>query len=180
MQPLVGFVPCSRLRCKPEQRLPLQEALIEALQRLPAFGKRTAYESGAAFVDQQIEDHVQRRMLPSELVDAALRGVDAHEQFIERQRVAFGYDELSIEYERPCRQRFQRCDDFGEIAIERLPGLRPQIYRVRVPESEAAETVELRFISPFITNRELRHELRFHRRVRGRYGQRHRFTENGA
>ena len=105
-------------------------------------------------------------MLARELLDAACGGMDAHEQLVEGERVAFGHDELAVEHERFAPTARQRGDDLREIAVERLAGFRAQLDFVAILEGEAAKAVELGLVLPLAAGRQLGDELRLHRRVR--------------
>jgi hypothetical protein len=59
-------------------------------------------------------------MLVCQLGDAARGGMDAHEELVERKRIALGHDELAVEHEPLRMGSLERGYDFGEIPVERL------------------------------------------------------------
>jgi len=111
--------------------------------------------------------------LVRKLPHAAFGRMDAHEQLVERQRIAFGNHELAVEDEARGRQLGDRGDDLGEIALERLPALRPQMHVRRVLEREAAESVPFGLVLPRVPLGQRGDRFRLHRRVIERDRQRH-------
>ena len=120
------------------------------------------------FINEQVEDDVQRRMLAGQFLHATRRRMNAHQQLVERQHVAFRHDELAVE-NRPRRfERKQRLDDLRKIAIERLSRLRAKLDARAIPERQAAEAIPFGLVLPLRAFGKARDELRFHCGVIGR------------
>src|SRR6185437_4474864 len=148
----------------------------EMLERGAALIERRIDERLAARIDEQIENHVDGGMRPRERLHAACSGMNAHQQFIERRRVAFGYDELAIENAARDGQCLQRGDNLGEIALEWLARFRSQMDIGAVPKRQTTEAVPFRLVSPLRSLRQGVDRLRFHRRIVEGNGKRHQAT----
>ena len=126
-----------------------------ASSRCAAGRQRLVGQHGAVGVLQQIEHDQQRRRFLGELLHAARRRMDALQQRVEREHLAFGHDDLAVEHEGLGLERAHRLDHVGEIARQRLAGFRLQRDRVAVAEYEAAEAVPLRLVLPLGAGRNL-------------------------
>src|SRR5262249_22248351 len=105
----------------------------------------------------------------------------AHEKIVEGElAVGMEDDDFAVEYEFTVGQSFESGDQFGEVAAQWLPGLRLQEYFVAGAESQAAETVPLRFKLPTFVAGERLGAARFfgrERRADGEIDFRERFGE---
>src|SRR5690606_22427822 len=115
-------------------------------------------------VVHKIEDHEPGRRLGGEPTNPACSRMDALEQRVEGEVAVRGYRKLTVEYKASGWHRGDGRDDFGEVALERLPGFRLQRDVVAVAEGEAAKAVPLRLVLPIRPERDPLDRLRLHRR----------------
>ena len=140
-------------------------AARELLEPGPSLAQRLTGEGLALLVHEQVENDQDGRELLRELFDTALGGVDALEKVVEREGLPDGDRNLAVQDEIVWRERPDSGDDFGEIAGERLAGLRLQLNGVAVLERKAAKAIPLRLVLPDRALGDLVDEKRLHRRV---------------
>ena len=76
----------------------------------------------ARFIHQQIENDVDARGFLAEFRDAAGRGMNAHQQIVERKISVDRDDDFAVQNELFALSRRERADEFRKIARERLAG----------------------------------------------------------
>src|SRR5438309_988635 len=97
------------------------------------------HQSGAALVDEKVEDDVQRWRRLRQLLDPALGRVNALEKIVERQRLSHRDDDLAVEDEFWGLQGAHRLHNLRKIPGQRLAGLGLQKNLVAVAERQAAK-----------------------------------------
>ena len=138
------------------------------LEAVAALGLRQLQQRLVA-VRQQVEGDEARRRLLGEHVDARLGGVDALAERVEvLPAVGVEEDDLPVEHVAALRE-----GQFREIAAQRLPAARLQVYVRAVDEGERAESVPLGFVDPARARRQLLRRTGELREERWREGQRH-------
>src|SRR5437870_645040 len=108
-------------------------------------------------------------------MNTACRGMNAHQQIVERNAAAGRNDDLAIDDEAIRLQIEQRFDKLREISRHRLTRLRLKLYVFAVTKCQASEAIPLRLVLPFIAARDLVDDLRFHRKENGLDRQTHMF-----
>ena len=138
------------------------------LQAVAALGLRQLQQRLVA-VRQQVEGDEARRRLLGEHLDARLGGVDALAEGVEvLPAVGVEEDDLPVEHVAALRE-----GQFREIAAQRLPAARLQVYVRAVDEGERAESVPLGLVDPARARRQLLRRTGELREERWREGQRH-------
>src|SRR4051794_4595944 len=105
--------------------------------------------------------------------------MNALEKRVEVQCAFVRHDQLTVKHKLFRRQREQCSLDFGEIASQRLPGLRHDVNARSVAKGQAAESVPLRLIFPLRTTRDLARCICLHRSVIDRQGKAHANASRG-
>src|ERR1700736_5275767 len=105
-------------------------------------------------------------MFDGQLTDAALRGVDAHQQFVEREVAVQDHYDLAVERELLRLQRAESIHELWEIACQRLGRLRLQVHSIAVAERQTSEPVPLGLVLPSGAGGDLVPRGRFHREIR--------------
>ena len=100
--------------------------------------------------------------------------MNALKQVIERETAAHRHDDLAVDHELLRSQRAERIDDFGEIARQRLPGLRLDGHIVAVAKDDRPEAIPLRLELPFPPFRDAIDAAGLHRRKGRAKGESHR------
>src|SRR4051794_13372169 len=100
--------------------------------------------------------------------------MDAQEQLVERELAVLRHDDLTVEHEALRADAAKRLDEIREVAREGLSRLGHHIDLVAVAKGETAEAIPLRLVLPGRAGRQAVDELRLHRRIALRDGERHR------
>src|SRR6185312_8136142 len=85
---------------------------VERLERGAPLAERRGDEALSGAVGEYVEGDEARRRLARQLLDAALRRMEAHLQAVERQGIALRHDELAVENELPRREGGQARGHF--------------------------------------------------------------------
>ena len=88
----------------------------------PPLAQRQIDERLALAVKQEIKSDDERRRLARELVHAALRGMNALEQCVERECALDRHHDFAVEHEFFRLDPTDVFDQLGKIAGQRLPG----------------------------------------------------------
>ena len=145
----------------------------EGLEPPAALAQRPVGEPAALGVHQEIEDDQHRGRLAREPLHAARRRMDALKQVVEGEAGPLRHHQLAVEDEAAGLECAERRHHLGEIPRQRLARLRLELHPISVPEGHTAEAVPLGLVLPGRPKRELRHQARFHGRIRRRQRQRH-------
>jgi hypothetical protein len=155
-----------RHRRQLDPRPAAQMAPREGLEEAPALGERPSEEARAVRPRQEVEDDEHGRPLGGETADAALRGMDALEQIVERGLPAGADHELAVQHERGGGEAPEGLDHLGEVARERLAGLRLEVDGRPIAEGDAPESVPLGLVLPARARGQGLDQVRLH----GRHG----------
>ena len=90
--------------------------------------------------------------------------MQAQLKFVKGKRPADRDGKFAVDYE-SCRfETLKPLDDIGEIARQRLAGLRLQENLVPIPKGDAAKAVPFRLVLPIVAHRDFIDRACFHRR----------------
>src|SRR4051812_38051514 len=128
--------------------------------------QRKANERLPFRIYQQIKSKKAARSFGSEALDAALGGMDALQQRVERKMPVHLNDDLAVENEFFVRQFAECFDQLRKVSAERLSCLGLQQDLIGFAKSQAAEAVPLGLIEPAFAAGDLFDRLCFHRRER--------------
>ena len=145
-------------------RVAAQILRSEFFQPRPPLAQRKIDERMTLVVREQVECDEQARRLFGELAHAARGRMNALEQRVEREGVAFRNHDLAVEHELLRLQLADRLGYFREIARQRLAGFRLQLDRVAVAKREAAKSVPFRLVLPLRPARDFADGHRLHGR----------------
>lgn len=127
MKPLFGFAQIFRDRRKANGWCGAQVFPGELLELFAALGEREINERLAAIVYEKVEDDERGRSVFGQLLDAAGRGLDAHQERVEGELAVLWDDDFAIENKLFGVEREEIIREFGKVTGEGLGGFRHEI-----------------------------------------------------